>query len=51
MAELMSLGFEGIIQFLYKNEDYLEEIAEKTMPILNQYQEIFEFNPFFILRK
>jgi hypothetical protein len=35
MAELMSLGFEGIIQFLYKNEDYLEEIAEKTMPILN----------------
>lgn len=51
MAELLSLGFEGIIQFLYNNEDYLEEIAEKTVPVLTEYHDIFEFNPFFILRK
>lgn len=51
MAELMSLGFEGMIQFLFNNEDYLEEITDKTAHILREYQDIFEFNPFFILRK
>jgi hypothetical protein len=49
--ELTELGYQGLVQFIYKHQDYLEKIENDSEDILTEYHQFFECNPFLIFRK
>ena len=50
--EVLECGYrDGIVQFLYRQEDYLMKINTDTADILNDYQSLFQNNPFLLMKK